>query len=497
MYLGCSKRFPAHSPGMAIPLTLCFLALTSCSPSPEAGGGIGGTGLTGSVSSVSSGPLTKLGSVFVSGMKYDNSNAIYCIDDEPCSTENSLKPGMVVLVKGTAQSSNQGAVTRVADTITFKETVEGVVQSVAQDGSSLIVLGQFIALNPKTVIDTSIPGRSIRNLTPGLDAIEVSGLVASDGHILATLIMKRTGKPQYEVQGIIKNHNARDQQFEIGQLMVEYSSADISDIATGGTTDWNGRLVHVRGDEWQPRSEVPYGARLTATRVTQLGLTVEDSAEAKIEGFITQLTRPGRFAINNHPIEVSADTKFEGGTANELTLGAHVFIHAALVHGVLEAQEVAFKENVGIESNVESVDIQSDTLKLAGLPGLSIARDALTVTEHEGIPSRFEDIRIGDHVRVHARLLDEQRVVATELERTIPSASIVLQAPLQLAVDPRVLLAGTSIDTSRIPDKEFVGPYGTIGRTAFFDKAVIGRPVWVKGTLAGSIVTWSSVGINR
>ena len=174
-----------------------------------------------------------------------------------------------------------------------------------------------------------------------------------------------------------------------------------------------------------------------------------------------------------------------------------MFIHGALVQGVLEAHEVVFKENVGVESNVESIDIQSGTLTLAGLPGLPIARDARTVTEDEGTPSRFEDIRIGDHVRVHARLLDEQHVVATELERTIPSTSIVLQAPLQLAVDPQVLLASTSIDTSRIPDKEFVGPYGTIGRTAFFDKAVIGRPVWVKGILAGSIVTWSSVGINR
>lgn len=495
MYLRCSKRSPAHSPRMAIALTLSFLALASCGPSsPQAGGGIGGTGSAYRVSSVSSGPVTRLSSVFVSGTEYDNSNAIYCIDGEPCSMENSLKVGMVVLVRGTAQSSDRSAVTRVADTITFEESVEGVVQSVAQDGSSLIVLGQFIALNPKTVIDASIPGRSIRNLTPGLDVIEVSGLVASDGHILATLIMKRTGKPHYGVQGIIKNHDARERRFEIGQLMVEYSSADISDIAIGGTTDWNGRLVHVRGDEWQPGNEVPYDASLTATRVKRLGLTVQDSAETKIEGFITQLTQLGGFAINNHPIEVSADTRFEGGIARELTLGAHVFIHGALVQGVLEAQEVVFKENVEIESNVESIDMQSGTLTLAGLRGLSIVRDALTVTEDEGTPGRFEDIRIGDHVKVHAKLLDGQRVVATELERTIPSTSIVLQAPLQLAVDPQVLLPGTSIDTSAIPDNEFVGPYGTIGRMAFFEKAVIGRPVQVKGTLAGNIVTWSSVG---
>ena len=164
---------------------------------------------------------------------------------------------------------------------------------------------------------------------------------------------------------------------------------------------------------------------------------------------------------------------------------------------MLEAQEVVFKENVEMESNVESIDIQTGTLTLAGLSGLTIASDARTVMEDEGGPGRFEDFRIGDHLKVHARLLDGQRVLATELERTTPSTSIVVHAPARSAADPLIVLADTSIDTSRIPDKDFVGPYGTIGRVAFFEKVAIGRPVWVKGILTGSIATWSSVGINR
>jgi Domain of unknown function (DUF5666) len=278
---------------------------------------------------------------------------------------------------------------------------------------------------------------------------------------------------------------------------VEYSSADISEIATADTADWNGRLAHVRGDEWQLRSELPYGARLTATRVKRLGLPSEDSADTKLEGFVTQLTPAGEAAINNHPIEVSADTRFEGGTASALALGAHVLVHGSLKQGVLEAQEVVFKENLEIESNIESIDLQGGSLILAGVPGIAIGYDARTMTKNEGTPGHFEDIRIGDHVKVHARLVDGQRVVATEIERTVSSRSIVLQAPLQLAVDPQVMLTGTSIDTSGIPDNEFVGSYGTIGRRAFFEKAVIGKPVWVKGTLAGSVVTWSSVRVSR
>lgn len=487
----CSSLMTNQLPVNA--MVLALLALASCGPAPQAGGGIGGTG---SMTSVSSGPVTRLSSVYVSETEYDNSNAFYCIDSEPCSTENSLKLGMVVLVKGTAQSPLQGSIIRVADTITFEETVEGVVQSVSPDGSSLIVLGQFVDVNQKTVIDESIPGRSIRYLKPGLDVIEVSGLVVSDGHILATLIMKRTGAPHYEVQGVIKNHDTGGKRFEIGQLVVEYFSADVSDLTVDGTMNWNGRLIHARGEEWEPRSEVPYGATLRATRVKRIGLAVEDSADAKIEGFITHVTQPGAFTINNHPIEMSSATTFEGGTANELVLGAHVFIHGALVKGVLDAQQVIFKENLEIESNVESIDLQSHTLTLAGLPGLPIATDGRTVIEDGRTLSRFEDIRISDHVKVHARMLDGQRVFATGLERTNPSTAIVLKAPLQSAVDPHVVLAGMTIDTSGIPEIEFLGAYGPIGRKTFFEKALIGLPVWSIGTLTGRIVTWSSVGIG-
>jgi hypothetical protein len=491
------KRYPAYSPRMVIALGLS-VALASCSPSsPEAGGGIGGSGSVYSTPSISSGPVTKLGSIFVSGVEHNNSNGVYCGDSGPCSPENPLKLGMIVQVKGRAITIAPGMVSHVADTIYYRDTVEGVVQSVSPDASTLVVLGQIIALNPKTVIDASIPGRSIQNLTPNLDVIQVHGLVIGDGHLLATLIMKSAGTTNYDVEGVVKNHNAPDKRFEIGQLIVDYSSADIRDIETDGLTDWNGLLVHVSGAQWQPRMEAPYGARLYATRINQLALMVEDSLDARIEGFVMVGKLPGTFAINNHVIEVSASTRFEGGTIRNLALGAYAFVQGTLVQGVLRSQEVVFKENVEMESNVGSIDIQSCTFTLVGAEGLPITCDAQTVTQTDGIVSRIEDIRVGDHVKVHAKLLDGPRLLATEVVRTISSTTVDIQGPLQTAVDPQVQLLGISIDTSEIHDDEFVGHYGPMGRTAFFEKAEIGQLAWVKGTLSGSRVTWGSVGIFR
>lgn len=474
-------------------LAASLIALASCNPGPQAGGGIGGTG---SITSVASGPVTKLNSVFVSGTEYDNSNTVYCMDSEPCSEENNLKLGMVVLVKGTAQSGPEGIVTRAADTITFEETIEGVVQSVSSDGSTVIVLGQVITLNQKTVIDPSIPDQSILSLKPGLDIVEVSGFVAGDGHILATLIMKQTGTPHYEVQGLIKNHDAETQRFQIGQLVVDYSGADIANLVSDGTTNWDNRLVHVRGDQWHLLSDVPHGALLTATRVKPLGLMVDDSPDAKIEGFITHFSAPGSFTLHNHPIEVLETTKFRGGTADDLAPGAHVFVHGALVKQVLEADEILFKENLHLEANVKSIDLRSRTVMLVGLDDLAVETDAQTVIEDTGVHTRFENIRVGDHLKVHARLLAGQRVVATELERTGQSSVMAFEAPLQSATDPQFTLAGITVDTRDIADDQFIGPYGVIGRMAFFQNAAVGRQVWVKGILSETRPIWNTVGMR-
>ena len=320
-----------------------WLALPSSGP--QAGGGIGGTG---AVSSVSSGPITKFGSIYISGTEYDNADTLYCVDDEPCSQENTLKVGMVVLVNGmlTDPSATQQAGVRVANTIFYEETVEGVVQSVAPDGSSLMVLGQLIVVNDGTVIDSSIQGRSLANLSPGMDVVEISGLVAGDGRIVATLIMRQSGTPHYEIQGTIKNHDVRAKRFEIGQLVVDYSAADVTDLSNLGTPTWDGRIVHVRGDHWTAAGTVTEKAELTALRVKQLGLGVEDSDEAKLEGFITQIRPTGELTINNHPILVMPSTTFEGGALADLSLGDHVHVHGALVDEVLHAQHVVFKANL-------------------------------------------------------------------------------------------------------------------------------------------------------
>lgn len=473
-----------------------FLVLASCGPVPQAGGGIGGTG---SVATVSSGPVTKFGSVYVSGTEYDNSHTIYCIDDDPCSSENRLKLGMVVLVNGTATDDyvTGQPVTRVADTIIFEETVEGVVQSVAEDGLSLIVLGQIVHLDQKTIIDSSIPQQSIATLVPDRDRIEVSGFVVSDGHILATLIMMHTGEPHYEVQGTIKNHDATAHTFKIGALEIHYSTADINHMPPTSQT-WDGLVVHVRGDQWSQGGSGPYGAQLIATRVKPIGLGVENSAEAEIEGVILRTDAPGDFLVNNLRVQTTASTVFEGGSINDLVIGAHIDIQGHLIGGVLQAKHISFEGKVELDAYVASIDIASRSLTLFGLAGMTVHVDDKTAIGGEGDLRRFEDIAIHDRLKIHGRPSGGNDLLAKELERSNPTTEVKFEGFVRSASDPQLVILGATIDTSGIPGNRFIGTDGTaIGRSTFFQGLIAGRRVSLKGTWTGNVVTWTSARLKQ
>ncbi len=472
-----------------------FLALASCGPVPQAGGGIGGTG---SVATVSSGPVTKFGSVYVSGTEYDNSNTTYCIDEDPCSSVNKLKLGMIVLVNGrtTEQYSSNQTVARIADLITFEEAVEGTVQSIAADGLSLTVLGQVIHLDQKTIIDASIPGQSIANLVIDQDRIEVSGFVVGDGHILATLIMMHTDPPHYEVQGTIKNHDATAHTFGIGALEVHYSTADISQMPPTSQT-WDGLVVHVRGDQWSHGGAGPNGATLTATRVKPIGLGVEDSAEAELEGFILQVNGPGDVVVNNLRIQTTPSTVYEKGTLNDLAVDVHVRAHGRLSGGILIAEKISFEGNFELESNVETIDVPTRSLTLAGLSGMTVRIDDHTAISGEGDLRTFEGITVGDHLKIHGRASGAD-ILATEIERSGQATGVKIEGPVRSVSALTLIIAGTTIDTSDIPDNRFIGTDGTvIGRSAFFQGLAAGRKVSLKGTWTGTAVAWTSARLKR
>lgn len=324
-------------------LVLLVMTLVSCGR-PEAGGGIGGTGHT---ATVVSGPIinTSPNNVSVSGSDYNTSSTMMTVDGMP-GHQSDLKKGMVVLINATVthHDGTNDPDQRTANTLLYEDAVEGIVQSVALDGSSLMVLGQKVTMTTTTVIDASILRQTILSLVPGRDLVEVSGFITGDGVIVGTLIDLKTGSPDYEVKGFIKNYDASRGTFEIGALTVDFQHADVTSMPNASPSTWNGLLVDVRGSHVSPGGAGVL--QITTTKIKPEGLgegsDSENSEEVEIEGFVTLVLGQSDFSLGNVHVQMTTGTTFEGGTFGDILLGAHMEVMGALVGGILQATNVEF-----------------------------------------------------------------------------------------------------------------------------------------------------------
>ncbi|HMS85033.1 MAG TPA: DUF5666 domain-containing protein [Nitrospira sp.] len=410
-------------------LTL-FVVLASCSPGPQAGGGIGGTGR---LTSVASGPITGFGSVFVSGTEYETTDTSMLIDGQSGS-QHDLKQGMLVRVTArVSEGSGTNGPLRTADTLIYEDTVEGVVQSVTPTGSHLRVLGQSITITPATLIDARIPGGTVRNLVPGRDVLEISGFVMGDGIVRATLIDLKpldamTPTPDYQVKGLITHHKSEQRTFEIGALTVDYQNAVLQDLPHQAGGVWDGLLVDVIGKQVSSEGGSSSRFRLTATRVRIEGLGSSDSEDAVVEGFVTRVPKPGNFFLGNLQVVSNAETIFQGGTSADILTGVHLEVHGRLSGGILTATKV----------ELEDADLQGAVTQVVS-PGHFFLGNVQVFTSAE---TTFEggtinDITAGVHLEVYGSVVDgtvsatkvefervtslpETRLAATSAKHTLP-----------------------------------------------------------------------------
>jgi hypothetical protein len=302
----------------------------------------------------------------------------------------------------------------------------------------------------------------------------------------------KTGAPDYEVKGFITQHDMTNKSFSVGSLKVDYAGADIGQMPDPANKLWDGLFVDVRGIQVSPGGPGSYDVRLTATKVKQEGLGIEDSAGSEIEGFVIQVLGQGDFFLGNVRVQTNAGTTFEGGTLNDILVGAHLEVHGSLVGGIVNATKVEFKGETELQANVATINSSTNTLTLAGLTGLVIQFDNKTALHGQGNPRLLSDLRSGDHLQIHGQLRGGDTILAKEVERSDPKSNVQVQGFVTSAADPIIILLGTAIDTSLIQESGLRGRYGAIGRSAFFSGLSIGKKVVLRGTYQANSVAWSS-----
>lgn len=463
---------------LASSLAVGMLTLFSC-------GGGGGGGGTAAVTS--RGTVTKVASIEVNGITYDTSASLIEMSEDPLATETSLKDGMVVEVKG-AHSGTTGA----AVTVRAEEVLKGPVSAVGT--FSLTALGQTVQTDATTVWDPS-PA----NIVAG-DLVEVHGYVVGEGVIQATRVEEKTTLLGYKVKGIVAATPAPTATaFSIGGLGVDYATADVTDIPGGVVAA--GDFVEV---ESAPPAFDSVNMILTATQVETDDVHGAAGEEVEVEGILSfvsgnPLAPPATLLIAGQTVEITAATRYEGGSAADLFVGVWIEAEGRFnASGVIVADEIEFDDSVEIEGNVATVDAGTSTITVAGLAPIVIqVPDGAILINLASVGA----LTAGDHVVLKGRKAGASAVVASELERIAEvKADTALQGPLDSAADPNLTILGVTVDTSGATFKFFNdnddAPDTEITRAQFFAAVGPNLVVNVSGTLAGDVVTWTEAEIE-
>ena len=387
-----------------------------------------GSSPTASVSRVVTGPITAFGSVYVNGEKYETNGATVYVEDSEAS-ESQLKVGMTVTVK----TSSNG----VADSIHFDDDVEGIVigTTIAADNTgTLNVMGQTVTVDGNTIFESHVTAITTASQIVAGNIVEVSGSSSGTGSIVATrLEVKAESMADYialgktiEVKGIVASHNEVDQTFNIGSLVVDYSTA-VKEMPAGS---WNDLYVEVKS------TQELVGGQMVASKVE-----LEDGGskgehdegdEVEVKGKVSEVVADTSVSVNGQTFLLDANTTYEHGVAADLIVDALVEVEGYTnTAGQLVAKKVEFEghdddSELEVKGDVISVSTTAVNEGTVEVGGLSIVVNNATMMQDKSMTAdqhfNLSKLNAGDMVDID--YVDNGGIfTATKLEREVAGSA--------------------------------------------------------------------------
>lgn len=323
----------------AIAIALAAGSLAACG---------GGSGSATPSSTTTVGVITGFGSIYVNGVRFDTSNAVYKVDDDDAFDDSALGIGMKVRVKGTR---NPDGLTGTAKEIYYDDDLDGPIENltvIGVDTKSFHIFGQVVIVDSRrTVFDDGLRFDTLAN---GQE-VEVSGYY-ENGKLIATRVELENGNGDgHEVKGIIRNYTSGgfDLVLPSGTVVpvITYGGTRFDSNLTSGLTD--GLYVEVEGI-WD-------GSRFTATYIeNEDDLLSDDDHDVEIKGTLSGDAAGGWYVKGIEVIPTSTTRYEPAGLKDIMVAGMEVEVEGFMRGGTLIAKEIeAYENDFDIEAPVLSV----------------------------------------------------------------------------------------------------------------------------------------------
>lgn len=388
-------------------------AMTAC------GSGSGDSGVASSSKQIT-GAITAFGSVYVNGNKYNTDNATVYVEGNKAS-ESDLRVGMMVTVK---ESS-----TGVAASIHFGDDVEGFVISndILTDGT-LDVMGQTVTVDSNTIFESHVLGVTTAAEINIGNIVEVSGSSSGLGNITATrLEVKAATLAEYlidhpngiEVKGIVTAHDEVST-FKIGEMVVDYSTADITDMPAG---NWDGLYVEAKSMQDLNAGQL-VASKVELENEGSKEHHGDDEDEIEVSGAVTEVT-DSSVTVNGQTFLLDANTRYEHGTLADLIVGAMVEVEGHFnSNSDLVADKIEFKDHETeneIKGYVDSIVLTGPNEGTIVVEGQTIMVNHNTImhdsSAQHNMSFNLSMLEVGDFVEVHYVVDNNATWTATKLER--------------------------------------------------------------------------------
>jgi len=382
-----------------------------------------GKTLSSSGDDSSKGVVTAKGSVFVNGIRFHTGGAAVMIDGVP-STEDNLKVGMVVKVRGTIDDATQ---TGTATLVEANDALEGTIQAVDAANKTLTVMGQTIRIEDNiTRLNDDDAQKVFADGTFAVgNRVEVHGFLDDNGGLRATRVAKKA-EGEFEVKGIVASIGSGS----FGLTLPGGNVTVTGSLPAGAVV---GSIVEVKS------SAAPAGGAITASLVKLEDRIGAAGEKVKVEGIVMSGGTVDSFTINGQKVVTSASTLFEGGLKADFAAGIKVEAQGPLdSNGAIAATKISFRSNIKIEADTSAVTATGLTVL-----GKTVAINAFTRIDNGPLAN-------GQHVEVRANLDRDGNLVASRVVVRNPDVRTFLQGPVSVfdATTGAMTILGVPVATS-------------------------------------------------